>query len=142
MRKVLILGAGKIGRMIASYLGATSDYAVTVADVDESRLARIRDLVPRAMRCHVDATNSHALQAALSDQDVAVSALSFYLNPQVAQAAQLSNASYFDLTEDVETTRARPQNRRVGSRRADFHAPMWPRTGIHLDYRQSPGETI
>ncbi|MEZ6098083.1 MAG: saccharopine dehydrogenase NADP-binding domain-containing protein [Pirellulaceae bacterium] len=106
MRKVLILGAGKIGRMIASYLGATSDYAVTVADVDESRLARIRDLVPRAMRCHVDATNSHALQAALSDQDVAVSALSFYLNPQVAQAAQLSNASYFDLTEDVETTRA------------------------------------
>ena len=35
-----------------------------------------------------------------------VSALSYHFNPAVAQAALASGISYFDLTEDIETTRA------------------------------------
>ncbi len=43
MRKVLLLGAGKIGRMIAKFLSSCGDYDVLVGDDEPAALARIRD---------------------------------------------------------------------------------------------------
>ena len=40
MHRVLLLGAGKIGRMIAKLLTSTPDYEVLVADADHAALAR------------------------------------------------------------------------------------------------------
>ena len=54
----------------------------------------------------IDAANPAQLDAALQGCDAVISALSFRFNPGIAQAALRAGASYFDLTEDVETSRA------------------------------------
>ena len=41
MQKVLLLGAGKIGQMIARFLLDTGDYQVRIANVDPESLRRL-----------------------------------------------------------------------------------------------------
>jgi len=53
----------------------------------------------------IDVESSQALGRAMGAGDIVISALSFYHNTRVAEAALAAGASYFDLTEDVETTR-------------------------------------
>jgi saccharopine dehydrogenase-like NADP-dependent oxidoreductase len=105
MQRVLVLGAGKIGRTIGCLLTASGDYSVTVADHDPKALELIRTRVPLAVPERVDATDAPALREVLGRHDVVVSALSYVHNPRVAEIAAEVGASYFDLTEDRETTR-------------------------------------
>src|SRR5262252_140925 len=105
MLRVLILGAGKIGRTVAKLLSRTGDYAVTIADSDPTALGRVEQKVPSAARTTLDATDPRAVRQEIGDHDVVLSALSFHHNPLVAEAALATGKSYFDLTEDVETTR-------------------------------------
>jgi len=105
MHRVLVLGAGKIGRMIARFLMDSGDYDVLVGDVSEPALDRIASLTGAKVRL-VDATKPGDLEAALENQDTVISALSFHHNPMVARSALISGASYFDLTEDVATSDA------------------------------------
>ena len=42
MPRVLLLGSGKIGRMIAKFLVETGDYEVRVGDIDLHSLQRLR----------------------------------------------------------------------------------------------------
>jgi saccharopine dehydrogenase-like NADP-dependent oxidoreductase len=104
MHRVLLLGAGKIGRMIARLLVDAGDYDVVVGDVSAEALQRVSHRIG-VKTIAVDVTSKGALAAALGGRDTVVSALSFYHNPRVAEAALDAGASYFDLTEDVETTR-------------------------------------
>ncbi len=103
MRRVLLLGAGKIGRMIASFLAASGDYEVLVGDTDVKSLERLRQQsnVDTAV---IDAGDFDRLVAALRDRPIVISALSYVNNPTVAEAALQTGASYFDLTEDINTT--------------------------------------
>lgn len=105
MHRVLLLGAGKIGRMITKMLLDTGDYNVTVADYEQSTLDRVAAKRNVPVR-QLDASNASELTSAMRDQDSVISALSFRFNPLVADCALHSGLSYFDLTEDVETTRA------------------------------------
>ncbi len=105
MHHVLLLGAGKIGRMIARFLVDTGEYAVTVGDADATALERIAERVKVDTKV-IDASDQKQLAAAMKDADSVISALSFAYNPTVAKAALETGTSYFDLTEDVETTRA------------------------------------
>jgi saccharopine dehydrogenase-like NADP-dependent oxidoreductase len=104
MHRVLLLGAGKIGRMIARLLIDSGDYDVIVGDADAAALQRIAVRIG-VRTVLVNAENASELSAALAGRDTVISALSFYHNPRVAEAALAAGASYFDLTEDVETTR-------------------------------------
>ena len=104
MHKILLLGAGKIGRMIARMLSSTGEYEVLVADHDASLLERAQQQSGVATRI-VDVEDTQQLAAAIAGQQTVISALSYRFNPCVAQAAFDSGASYFDLTEDIETTR-------------------------------------
>ena len=102
MHRVLLLGAGKIGRMIARLLVDSGDYRVIVGDVSAAALDRISrrvgvDTLP------VDIDSPGQLAHALADCDTDISALSFYYNLRVAEAALAAGISYFDLSEDVET---------------------------------------
>ncbi len=102
MRTVLLLGSGKIGRMIAKFLAGSGDYRVRVCDTDEATLARLGQQT--ALETQVlDATQADQLAAAMNGADVVVSALSFHFNPLVAEVALDRGISYFDLTEDIET---------------------------------------
>jgi saccharopine dehydrogenase-like NADP-dependent oxidoreductase len=104
MHRVLLLGAGKIGRMIARLLVDSGDYDVVVGDASAAALDRIATRVG-VKTVHVNVEDPRELSAALAGRDTVISALSFYHNPRVAEAALAAGASYFDLTEDVETTR-------------------------------------
>jgi saccharopine dehydrogenase-like NADP-dependent oxidoreductase len=104
MHKILLLGAGKIGRMIAHFLTATHDYDVLVGDGDLAALERIRK-VASVETMHLDADDPGEVARALRGREGVISALSFAHNPTVAQAALEAGASYFDLTEDIATTR-------------------------------------
>jgi saccharopine dehydrogenase-like NADP-dependent oxidoreductase len=111
MHQVLLLGSGKIGRMVGPWLASTGDYRVRVVDQDEASLARLRSSSAQAIsdgRIEVqrlDATDPKQLEAALAGSSSVVSALSYHHNPAVAEGALRAGVSYFDLTEDVETTR-------------------------------------
>lgn len=104
MTRVLLLGAGKIGRMIARFLAGAGDYRVRVADVDREVLDRLKQRVDVEV-VPVDASNAESIAAAMAGCSVVVSALSFRFNPLIAEVCLKQGASYFDLTEDVETTR-------------------------------------
>jgi len=104
MHRVLLLGAGKIGRMIARLLVDSGDYAVVVGDVSGAALERIASRVGVDTR-PVDVESPEQLAAAMAGCDTVISALSFVNNPHVAEAALAAGVNYFDLTEDVATTR-------------------------------------
>lgn len=75
-----------------------------VADVSESALARLAEAYDVETRV-LDVSDPRALDAAMHGRDCVLSALSYAFNPAVADAALRAGSSYFDLTEDVETTR-------------------------------------
>ncbi len=103
MRNVLLLGAGKIGAAIATFLRSTGDYDVLVADRDPEALAAVAAISGCETR-QLDVTDATALASALKNRQAVLSALSYRFNPAVADAARHAGASYFDLTEDVNTT--------------------------------------
>ena len=105
MYRVLLLGAGKIGSAIAKFLTSSGDYDVLVGDADEASLGRLQKSAD-VRTVHLTATDPQALRKVMQGRQSVVSALSFALNPTIAQVAQEAGLSYFDLTEDRETTAA------------------------------------
>ena len=105
MHSVLLVGAGKIGTAIARFLSASGDYDVLVADQDQQALNRVGK-ISDVQLMQLDVANPAALSRAVSGRQSVVSAVSFNVNPTIAQATLEAGASYFDLTEDVATTKA------------------------------------
>src|SRR5213075_1014712 len=105
MHSVLLVGAGKIGTAIARFLSASGDYDVLVADQDQQALNRVGKIA-EVQLMQLDVANPAALSRAVSGRQSVVSAVSFNVNPTIAQATLEAGASYFDLTEDVATTKA------------------------------------
>jgi saccharopine dehydrogenase-like NADP-dependent oxidoreductase len=103
MTKAILLGAGKIGETITHLLHSTGDYALTVADLDAARLAPIAGLGVRTVQG--DLASQDKLREMIRGHEVVISATPFHLTPAIAEAAVASGAHYFDLTEDVESTR-------------------------------------
>jgi saccharopine dehydrogenase-like NADP-dependent oxidoreductase len=104
MHQVLLLGSGKIGRMIATMLAESGDYRIKVSDVDAESLTKLAAKID-VEQVAVDATDAAAQRHAKQGCDSVISALSYRFNPTVAQAALKTGVSYFDLTEDVTTRR-------------------------------------
>src|SRR5438034_6880201 len=86
MHRVLLLGAGKIGRMIARFLMDSGDYELLVGDVSKSALDRIAKLTGAKTRV-IDASYPVALGSAMKGYNTVLSALSYYHNPTVARPA-------------------------------------------------------
>jgi saccharopine dehydrogenase-like NADP-dependent oxidoreductase len=104
MRKVALVGAGKIGGAIAHLLMQSKDYAVTVIDHSESALQAIVTATGANTRC-IDIADAAALNSALAGHAAVLSAAPFHLTGVVAEAAAHGGLHYLDLTEDVATTR-------------------------------------
>ncbi|MBL6854235.1 MAG: saccharopine dehydrogenase NADP-binding domain-containing protein [Alphaproteobacteria bacterium] len=103
MKKVLLVGGGKIGVAITEFLSSTGDYTVTVADRDASALA----LMPKknvTLR-QTEIGNAENFAHEVEGHDIVLSATPFHLTASVAEAAKRAGAHYLDLTEDVESTR-------------------------------------
>ncbi|HTU00448.1 MAG TPA: saccharopine dehydrogenase C-terminal domain-containing protein [Candidatus Sulfotelmatobacter sp.] len=105
MHQVLLLGAGKIGGAVARFLSRVGEYDVLVGDVAGDALARLHE-VPGVKTLKLDSLKPESLAEAMIGRQSVLSALTCSLNPGVARAALQTGLSYFDLTEDVATTRA------------------------------------
>lgn len=107
MHRVLIIGAGKIGSLIAFLLANSNDYMVFIADVQEDNphVRRLGEL-PNFTYLRIDALDESALLEAIRKHQIqaVVSSLPYYHNAAVAKVAAIAQVHYFDLTEDVQTT--------------------------------------
>lgn len=102
MRKVAVIGAGKIGSTVAGLLAGCGDYQVKVIDRSAEALA---GLDPRVQTAELAVDDPAALTYALKGAFAVVNAAPFQLTTLVAQAARTAGAHYLDLTEDVAASR-------------------------------------
>ncbi|WP_460842356.1 saccharopine dehydrogenase family protein [Noviherbaspirillum agri] len=104
--RLILLGAGKIGDAILNLLAFSGDYRLTVADRDPHRLAHVKALkLPDVDVVHADISNAATVLELVDGQDVTLSACPYFLTPLIAGAAKKAGSHYFDLTEDVQSTR-------------------------------------
>ena len=110
MQDILVLGAGKIGALISGLLAECGDYRVQLSDkvagaADEVATAHGLDSIQAFT---FDASDSDSLEEHVRKYKPAavISGLPYYCNIGVAEVARAANLHYFDLTEDVEVTRA------------------------------------
>ncbi len=110
MKTIAVLGAGKIGDLIAGLLGDSGDYEVDLLDKDGERVSRVVDghNMKTVRGRQVDATDTAALQSYVGAARPAaiLSGLPYYCNVAVAEVAREFDTHYFDLTEDVFVTNA------------------------------------
>jgi saccharopine dehydrogenase-like NADP-dependent oxidoreductase len=105
MKDIVIVGAGKIGSMIAELLVGSGDYAVTVVDRSQQQLDRL-ETAAAITRVAADITHAEALKRILTDRFAVLSAAPYHATRTIAEAAKAAGAHYLDLTEDVASTRA------------------------------------
>lgn len=103
MKRVMVVGAGKIGGAIAQFLSATGDYRVSLVDRDKQSLGRAS--FSRVEQRSVDITDAREFADVVEGHEIVLSATPFSLTRTVAEAARRAKAHYLDLTEDVESTR-------------------------------------
>ncbi|MEO5771607.1 MAG: saccharopine dehydrogenase family protein [Burkholderiaceae bacterium] len=107
-KDILVVGAGKIGAVVADLLAGCGDYAVTLADRDAVALEN--GAAPVGERLHdvltLDVTDEAALGRALGGRYAVLSAAPFHLTQRIAALARRQGVHYLDLTEDVASTRA------------------------------------
>jgi saccharopine dehydrogenase-like NADP-dependent oxidoreductase len=104
MKNILIVGAGKIGSMIAELLAGSGDYAVTVIDRSTEQLGRLETAQP-IKKVVADITDAVKLRGLLTGQFAVLSAAPYHATRFIAEAAKAAGAHYLDLTEDVASTR-------------------------------------
>jgi len=90
--------------MIADFLRSTSDYELTVVDSNPAAIERLAAKGIDGVVANVE--DEAARQKILDGKDIAISALPYFVNTGIGETARDCGIHYFDLTEDVATTRA------------------------------------
>ncbi len=99
MKKIAVLGLGKVGALAAELLHE-SGFDVTGIDMQPSA-----DAMPFGIKA-LNLNNTGQVATEFAAQDAVLSCLPFTLNAALAQIAHDAGIHYFDLTEDVPTTKA------------------------------------
>jgi len=98
MRKIAIVGLGKVGSLVGCLL--SRQFTVMGIDQQPSTMSLPFNVVTGDIR------DADFIDRNLAGQDAVVSCLPYHLNLPVAEAAYRAGIHYFDLTEDVLTTTA------------------------------------
>ncbi|SMX30487.1 Lysine 6-dehydrogenase [Pelagimonas phthalicica] len=98
MQSVAVLGLGKVGALAAELL---SEAGFTVTGYDMNPKLEGVGFATAAL----DVSDEAALKGALGKADAVLSCLPYFLNSAVARIAHGLGIHYFDLTEDVPTTK-------------------------------------
>lgn len=111
IKKVAVLGCGKIGKLVCHLLADSGDYAVTGIDSDlnqaQNALKRKNgQMLANAKAEKADFTNKAELEKSISGQDYVLSCAPYHCNVLIAEICLAKGAHYLDLTEDVATTKA------------------------------------
>ncbi len=94
--RIAVLGLGKVGHLAAELL---HDSGFTVTGIDS------RDIDAPFATQKADLNNTGGLANLLEGQEAVLSCLPYHLNKAVSSAAHALGIHYFDLTEDVPTTK-------------------------------------
>jgi saccharopine dehydrogenase-like NADP-dependent oxidoreductase len=97
IKTIAVLGLGKVGYLVAHLLQKTG-FKVTGADHSNDHS---HPFPTQAL----DVTDDKSLATILSSHDAVISCLPYHFNIAVAQCAAAHEKHYFDLTEDVATTK-------------------------------------
>ena len=100
---VVVVGAGKIGTMIAEFLLTGGDYQVTVVDANQAQLDRLPGHVDLKPVC-LDVSREDEFTLFLKDYYAVLSATPYFMTSKIATAATRAGVHYLDLTEDVAST--------------------------------------
>lgn len=98
MKKILSLGLGKVGTLVATLL--SKSFEVTGLDKNDPHYQH--EMPFKVIKG--DVTNEEEMTELIKEVDAVVSALPYFLNKPIATVAHRLGKHYFDLTEDVETT--------------------------------------
>ncbi|HEX3699694.1 MAG TPA: saccharopine dehydrogenase family protein [Phenylobacterium sp.] len=104
MRKVAVVGAGKIGSTVVDLLTAFGAYEVLVIDQSAQALAALK-AGPRVETAAMAIDDPETLAAMLKGRFAVVNCAPYHLTVTVARAAAKAGAHYLDLTEDVASSR-------------------------------------
>ena len=104
MNTLVILGAGKIGRMVTHLMASCGDYDVRVGDVAQAAVDSLGKKYKNVKGQVVDFSSAASLDKLLKGAWGVISCAPFHCNPLIAERAKAHGAHYFDLTEDVEAT--------------------------------------
>ncbi|HEY2863560.1 MAG TPA: saccharopine dehydrogenase C-terminal domain-containing protein [Casimicrobiaceae bacterium] len=98
LEKIAVLGLGKVGALAAKLLHRTG---LEVVGFDHRTPRETQAFAVQA----VDLASEDGLRAATRGFDAVLSCLPYRINQRIAGAAHAQGMHYFDLTEDVPTTR-------------------------------------
>lgn len=105
MKDILVIGAGKIGQVVAGLLADSGDYRVTLADRSPTTLAEAVPAGQPLQALALDVADTAALHGAMQGRFAVLSAAPWQMTVRIAEAARAVGVHYFDLTEDVASTR-------------------------------------
>lgn len=99
MNRVLVLGAGHIGSLIACLLADSKQYQVFLADIKNPEIS-----LANLATAQLDATDTVAFEKFVQQYQIktVISSLPYFHNALVLQLAKKLNLNYFDLTEDIK----------------------------------------
>ena len=104
MNQLVILGAGKIGRMVCHFMSHSGTYAVRVGDMSQAAVDQLATEYESVKGQVVDFAEAKSLDAILDGAWAVISCAPYHCNPLIAERAKAQGVHYFDLTEDVEVT--------------------------------------
>jgi saccharopine dehydrogenase-like NADP-dependent oxidoreductase len=123
MRKVAIVGAGKIGSTVLDLLTQSGGYKAVVIDQSAQALAALNPK-SRAEKVHLAIDKAEDLAAEMAGCFAVVNCAPYQLTTIVAEAAKAAGAHYLDLTEDVAASRV------VRELAADSSTAFIPQCGL------------
>ena len=97
IERIAVIGLGKVGSLVGVLLARTG-YTVTGIDGQEKNLPFETQVA--------DVSDESILGSLIDGNDAVVACLPYHLNLAIARAAHSRGIHYFDLTEDVPSTKA------------------------------------
>ncbi|WP_440615798.1 saccharopine dehydrogenase C-terminal domain-containing protein [Cysteiniphilum sp. 6C5] len=108
MINILIFGSGRVGLLTGAMLASSGDYHVHIADIQADRKPlTLGKHTHNLSHCVLDITKEDNVKAYIKEHNITAlaAALPYFLTKKVAEMAKACDTHYFDLTEDVETTK-------------------------------------
>lgn len=96
--RVLVLGIGAVGEVIAKHLAGESGVSLTVADIDELRLRRIRHMLRRRVETRMVGENG--FDELVKDVDLVINSAKPAINLELMKTCLRYGVNYMDLASD------------------------------------------
>lgn len=106
MAKVIVLGAGMVGSVMASDLAKDADLEVSIADVRDENLAKAVARSPKVKPVKVDLGNPDAVARVVGPYDMVCGALSSRIGFQTLRAVIAAGKNYCDISFFAEDAMA------------------------------------